>query len=887
MPDSEKPTLLLIDGHSLAFRAFYALPVDSFVTRDGQHTNAIHGFISMLLNLLQQQKPTHLAVAFDISRFSFRNREYPEYKGTRGETPPEFKGQVPLLEEALKAMSIRTLSKEDFEADDILATLASRGAAEGFKVFVTSGDRDAIQMVTDDVTLLYPNARGVSELKVYDPAAVRERYGIEPVQYPEIAALVGEASDNLIGIDKVGEKTAVKWIQKYGTVAEVVAHADEITGVVGQNLRDQADRAIRNRKLNRLLTDVDLPYGPADLAREPIDAAAVREVFDRLQFRTLLDRVFKIEGTAEDLGLVDEPTAGTQTAPAVRTMVDEELATWLDTQSAGGTAPLGLRITSSNGAVEGFGISSATESAWVPWSPGRPDYEALEAWLAGPAPKYLHDAKRQLKSLQGTGLSLDGIAFDTALGSWLLRPGGKADTLSGLVYYYLGETLPEPDPNQLVPETEAVSPGTEAWYVLRLSDDLAGRLDAGSLAVSHDIEVPLVPVLARMETQGVTVSGSVLAELNSRLGATAAEVAQQAYAEIGREVNLGSPKQLQEVLFDQLGMPKTRANKTGYSTDAGSLADLEESSPHPFLALLRQHRDTTKIRQIVETLEKGIGPDGRVHTTYEQTGSATGRVSSNDPNLQNIPIKTEVGREVRSAFVPGEGFETLLTADYSQVEMRIMAHLSEDAGLIEAFNSGEDLHRFVGARVFRVDPADVTPVMRTKVKAMSYGLAYGLSPFGLSKQLRIDVNEAKELIADYFARFGAVRDYLRGVVVQAKEDGYTTTIFGRRRPFADLSSTNRVLRENAERQALNSPIQGSAADIIKRAMLGIDADILERGLGSRMLLQVHDELVLEVAPGELDELSAIVTARMSGAATLSVPLDVQIGSGPNWDAAAH
>ncbi len=405
--------------------------------------------------------------------------------------------------------------------------------------------------------------------------------------------------------------------------------------------------------------------------------------------------------------------------------------------------------------------------------------------------------------------------------------------------------------------------------------------------MSRDIEIPLVPVLSRMESQGVTVSAPVLAELNSRLGTEVAEIAQRAYGEIGREVNLGSPKQLQEVLFDQLAMPKTRANKTGYSTDAQSLADLEEQNPHPFLALLRQHRDATKIRQIVETLEKGIGKDGRIHTSYEQTGAATGRLSSNDPNLQNIPIKTEVGREVRSAFTMGDGFETLLTADYSQIEMRIMAHLSEDAGLIEAFHSGEDLHRFVGARVFGVDPADVTPTMRTKVKAMSYGLAYGLSPFGLSKQLRIETSEAKELIADYFARFGGIRDYLRGIVLQAKEDGYTTTIFGRRRPFTDLTSSNRVLRENAERQALNSPIQGSAADIIKRAMLGIDADIRDRGLASRMLLQVHDELVLEVAPGEQDELGTIVTDRMSGAASLKVPLDVQLGHGVNWDEAAH
>jgi DNA polymerase-1 len=882
VPDSEKPTLLLIDGHSLAFRAFYALPIDSFTTRDGQHTNAIHGFISMLLLLLQQQKPTHLAVAFDVSRQSFRTREYAEYKGTRSESPPEFKGQIPLLQEALTAMGVQILTKEDFEADDILATLAGRGAAEGFRVLVASGDRDTLQLVTDDVTVLYPNVRGVSELKTYDADAVRERYGIEPAQYPEIAALVGESSDNLIGIDKVGEKTAVKWIQQYGTVDNLLAHADEITGVVGQNLRDQRDRAVLNRRLNALRTDVELDYGPADLLRRPIDAPAVRDLFDRLQFKTLLDRVFKIEGAAEDQALLEQPTATTSAAPEVQTLTGDALSAWL---AQHGDTPIGVRLATLNGRIDAVGLATRTESVLVPVD-GDID-PALAAWLASPAPKFVHESKRAVKLLEPERIELDGIVFDSYLGAWLLRPSQKVDTLSSLIYYYLGETLSEPDPNQLIPATESASPATEAWYIVRLSDDLQGRLDPGSLEVSREIEVPLVPVLSRMETQGVTVSAPVLAELNSRLGAEAAEIAQRAYGEIGREVNLGSPKQLQEVLFDQLGMPKTRANKTGYSTDAQSLADLEEQNPHPFLALLRQHRDATKIRQIVETLEKGIGKDGRIHTSYEQTGAATGRLSSNDPNLQNIPIKTEVGREVRSAFVSGEGFETLLTADYSQIEMRIMAHLSEDEGLIQAFQSGEDLHRFVGSRVFGVEPAAVTPAMRTKVKAMSYGLAYGLSPFGLSKQLRIETSEAKELMADYFARFGGVRDYLRGVVAQAKEDGYTTTIFGRRRPFTDLTSSNRVLRENAERQALNSPIQGSAADIIKRAMLGIDADIRDRGLDSRMLLQVHDELVLEVAPGELDELGSIVTERMSGAAALRVPLDVQLGHGVNWDVAAH
>ena len=884
---------MVVDGHSLAFRAFYALPVDSFVTRDGQHTNAIHGFISMLINLLANEKPTHVAVAFDISRYSFRTREYPEYKGTRDATPPEFVGQIPLLEEALHAMSIPTLSKEDFEADDILATLAHEGSEQGFNVFVVSGDRDAIQMINDNVTLLYPNARGVSELKRYDRDTVFERYGIEPHQYPDVAALVGETSDNLIGIDKVGEKTAVRWINQFGSLAGVLEHADEIGGVVGEKLREQKDRAIRNRKLNHLLTDVDLPYGPADLERKPMNTAAIRDVFDRLQFRTLQERVLKIaaQDGVDDVTqeLLDDAGNG---EPPVRTMVDEELAKWLDTQSRQGTAPLGLRVEVSSGEVTGLGIASETESAFVPWAPGRPDYVALEDWMRGSAPKYLFDSKRELKALQHCGLELNGIAFDTTLAAWLLKPGGKNQDLVDQVYYFLSESLARADPNQLLPDVTALSPATEAWYVLRLSRYLAERLDSGSLRVLETIELPLVPVLAQMETTGVTVNSTVLARLNKSLTGVAVDLATRAYAEIGHEVNLGSPKQLQQVLFDELNMPKTRSNKTGFSTDAASLADLQDQAPHPFLDLLLQHRDATKLKQIIETLERGLSSpnlagDERIHTTYDQTGTSTGRISSNDPNLQNIPVKTSIGREIRSAFERGAGFETLLTADYSQIEMRIMAHLSGDEGLILAFNEGEDLHRFVGARIFGVEPSDVTPIMRTKVKAMSYGLAYGLSAFGLSKQLRIETAEAKQLMVDYFARFGAVREYLRNVVEQARVDGYTETIFGRRRPFGDLTSNNRVLRENAERAALNAPIQGSAADILKIAMLGIADDMRAGGLRSNLLMQVHDELVFEVASGELEALTEIVRQRMGHAADLRVPLEVQIGSGENWDQAAH
>ncbi|WP_309618064.1 DNA polymerase I [Salinibacterium sp.] len=890
MSDTEKPTLLIIDGHSLAFRAFYALPVDSFQNREGQHTNAIHGFLSMLILLLQNEKPTHLAVAFDISRYSFRTREYPEYKGTRGETPPEFVGQIPLLEEALKAMGIVTISKEDFEADDILATLAARGAAEGYRVLVVSGDRDAIQMVTPDVTLLYPNARGVSELKRYDRDAVFERYGIEPEQYPDVAALVGETSDNLIGIDKVGEKTAVKWITTYGSLDEVLAHADEIKGVVGEKLREQKDRAVRNRKLNHLLTDVDLPVGPTQLLRASINVAAVREVFDKLQFKTLLDRVLKIAGAESPDGLAKDATAvapPSNSIPVIHTMVDEELGKWIDTVSKRGTLPLGLRVKSAHGVVIGFGLASQSETAFVPWEADRPDYVALENWLASDAPKHMQGAKAQLKILRDSGIELNGITFDTMLAAWLIKPGIKPETLESQVYDYLGETLEQGDPNQLVPETEAASPATEAWYVLRVAEYLSEKLEPGSRSVLDTIEIPLVPVLATMERTGITINREILGSLTAELGATAAEAAAKAYAEIGREINLGSPKQLQEVLFDQLGMPKTRSNKTGFSTDAASLADLQEQAPHPFLDVLLQHRDATKLLQIISGIDKAVDAGGRVHTTYEQAGSSTGRIASNDPNLQNVPVKTEVGRRIRSAFESGSGFETLLTADYTQIEMRIMAHLSGDGGLITAFNEGEDLHRFVGARIFGVDPADVTPVMRTKVKAMSYGLAYGLSAFGLSKQLRIETSEAKELMTDYFARFGAVREYLQNVVEQARADGYTTTLFGRRRPFGDLSSSNRVFRENAARQALNSPIQGTAADILKIAMIRIEHDLGEQGLGSRMLLQVHDELVFEVAAGELDALTAIVRNRMAGAAVLTVPLEVQIGTGPNWDSAAH
>ncbi|MCU1530126.1 MAG: polymerase, partial [Frondihabitans sp.] len=698
--------------------------------------------------------------------------------------------------------------------------------------------------------------------------------------------------DNLIGIDKVGEKTAVKWITQFGSLDEVIAHADEIKGVVGEKLREQKDRAIRNRKLNRLVTDVDLPVGPDDLLRRPMDVPAVREVFDRLQFRTLLERVTALaEGQGEGASGSDETQAASPagpTVPVVRTLIDEELAHWLRTHAGPAMPPVGVAVEYGPvGDVTGLGIAAADDTVHVPWAAGRGDYVALEEWLDADSPKVVHDAKRAYKALKQVGLNLTGLVGDPRIAAWLLRPGRTSFALGDLVYEHLGERLPEPDPNQLVPLDDGGGAALEAWFTLRVESALEEALDEGSIRVLRDIELPLVPVLGDMELTGVATDRSALRAISARLADQAATLAAKAFEEIGREVNLGSPKQLQEVLFEQLDMPKTRAMKTGYSTDAGSLADLQEKHPHPFLDLLLKHRDATKLRQIIETLDKAIDDIGRIHTTYDQTGTTTGRISSVDPNLQNIPVKTAVGHEIRATFRHGPDYETLLTADYSQIEMRIMAHLSGDEGLITAFTEGEDLHRFVGARIFGVEPADVSPLMRTKVKAMSYGLAYGLSAFGLSKQLRIETAEARQLMTDYFSRFGAVRDYLRNVVEQAREDGYTETLFGRRRPFGDLKSSNRVLRENAERAALNAPIQGSAADIMKIAMLGVRADIDERELQSRVLLQVHDELIVEVATGEAEAIEEVVRRRMASAADLRVPLDVSVGLGESWDAAAH
>lgn len=877
---------MVIDGHSLAFRAFFALPTDSFVNAEGQHTNAIHGFISMLLSLLRDHNPSHLAVAFDAGQASFRTHEYPEYKAGRDETPPEFRGQIDLLKSCLDAMGISWMEKPDFEADDILATLAKQGEDRGFDVLLVSGDRDAIQLVNEQTTLLYPSVQGVSKLTRYTPEAVHEKYGVYPDQYPDLAAMVGEKADNLPGIPKVGPKTAAKWIAQFGSLADILEHDDELGGKVGESFREHRENAIRNRRLNALKRDVELDAGPEELDIRPIDVDAVREVFTRLQFRTLQDRVLKLANERDGAVATTDAASPFDNVTVLTHIGGEQLREFLtDCVKAG--IDLGVAFEFHDDALAAVALA-AEDSVALVTDPGDP---VLREWLASDAIKWCFDTKPDFKRALTAEVELRGPLYDGQLAAFLDNPAAPPKRLAELVQRYLGEHLPEPaaDTLDLQVDEDAPSPvALSAWFGRRAGIAALERLAKTTRGVFIDIEVPLLPVLGEMEHTGIRIDRDLLQTLAHEQSQQVAAHAEAAYAAIGGEqINLASPKQLQRVLFETLQMPTTRRTKTGYSTDAAALEELEAKSPHPFLGALRHHRDASKLAQMIETLVNATGDDDRIHTTYLQTGAATGRLASTDPNLQNIPIRSPEGQRIRGAFVATPGFDGLLTADYSQIEMRIMAHLSGDEALIEAFNSGEDTHRFVGSKVFGVAPAEVTPAMRAKVKAMSYGLVYGLSAFGLSKQLGIEVAEAKALMAGYFERFGKVRDYLRDTVETARTTGYTETICGRRRPFPDLNSTNRLARQNAERAALNAPIQGSAADIMKLATIRVRDRMRAAGCDSNLLLQVHDELVFEVAPGEYDELEGIVREEMAAAATLRVPLDVSVGRGANWEVAGH
>ena len=886
-------TLLLIDGHSVAYRAFFALPVENFATSTGQSTNAVYGFTSMLINVLRDERPTHLAVAFDVSRHTFRTDQYPDYKANRATSPEEFRGQVELIKEVLDAMNIVHVELPGFEADDIIATLARQASAAGQKVLICTGDRDTLQLVTDQVTVLYPK-KGVSDLARLTPEAVTEKYLVPPQRYPELAALVGETSDNLPGVPGVGPKTAAKWLTSYDGLENLLRHVAEVPGKAGQSLRDHLSDVTRNRELNALVGDLDLPVEVAELARQDWDPEAVSTLFNGLEFRVLRERLAEALPNTEPASEGGFEVDGEVLSPG-------QVGPWL-AKHAQGTVGMDVsgRWRAGTGDISGLALACADgAAAWIDVTElSVADDKALGAWLADEnAAKIIHDAKGPLLAVWARGWELRGLVSDTHLAAYLLRPDQRVYDLADLCARHLhrelsGSGTGANDSDQAAFDFDTDQTGTEAMVRARAVIDLAQVLDSeleaqGVADLLQSVELPLTTCLARMERTGIAVDADHLVRLHQDFDAAVNAAEAEAFQVLGHHVNLGSPKQLQAVLFEELGMPKTRRTQTGYTTDAESLEALYATTEHPFLAHLLRYRDQTKLRQTVEGLQKAISDDGRVHTTYLQTIAATGRLSSTDPNLQNIPIRTDAGRRIREAFVAGEGFETMLTADYSQIEMRIMADQSADAGLIEAFSSGQDFHTMMASRVFGVPADAVSGAQRARIKAMNYGLAYGLSAYGLSQQLGVEVSEARGLMEEYFERFGHVRDYLQQIVAQARKTGFTQTMLGRRRYLPDLNSSNRQRREMAERAALNAPIQGSAADIIKVAMLKVADQLHTRRMRSRMLLQVHDELVFEVVAGERDELEAMVREQMGHAVEMTVPLEVSVGTGASWHAAAH
>ncbi|WP_127842000.1 DNA polymerase I [Actinomyces wuliandei] len=958
--------LLLVDGHSMAFRAFYALPADGFTTSTGQATNAVHGFTSMFLSLLDNERPSHVAVAFDLPGGTFRTREYADYKGTREETPAALTGQVELIQDLLGAMRVPTLSAPGYEADDILATLAAAAQREGMEVLICSGDRDSFQTVTQHCTVLYP-VKGVSTLRRMTPEEVEARYGVPPQRYPHLAALVGEPSDNLPGVPGVGPKTAARWLTAYDGLDGVIASADQIRGKAGQSLRDHLDDVLRNRRLNRLLTDLDLGVSPSrDLRLSGSRRSDLARAFEALEFRTLHQRALRTLPLADDDhdGRTGSGAGGQDPLEVLRALDVSvlgrnlpagSLGQWLhqhlgagaddsdDSDASDGNGGSGEQARDGVVGVAGVGgvvgldvvgslqpvlgevtllsLSDGHRAVVVDPSLVMPEDEAALARLLADTsrPKVVADAKGSWHALEARGMRLDGVAADPSLAAYLCRPEQRSYAVKDLAQRWFGidldslDPLPQPvcpggtqQPDQTALDLGSLDSPPDDGHVLKEAPEevLASARRAGLLPRLQEVldaqvaqrestglftglEMPVAATLAMMEHTGIAVDDTVLARREAELDARVTRAAEAAFAAAGHELNLSSPKQLQTVLFDELDMPRTRRTKTGYTTDAEALATLYARTGHPFLEHLLEHRDAIKLRQTVEGLRKAVQPDGRIHTTFQQTIAATGRLSSKDPNLQNIPARTEEGLSIREAFTVGDGYECLVTADYSQIEMRIMAHLSGDEALIEAFRSGEDLHRYVAALVHGTTVAEVSSQQRSHIKAMSYGLAYGLSTFGLARQLGIGNAEAAALRDAYFARFGQVRDYLESVVEQARRDGYTQTMFGRRRYLPDLTSDNRQRREMAERAALNAPIQGSAADIVKKAMIDVDRALAEEGLASRLLLQIHDELLVEVAAGEADVVKGLLQERMSQAAQLSVPLDVATGSGLSWRAASH
>ncbi len=908
MTTDETAKLLVIDGHSMAYRAFFALPADRFTTSGGQHTNAVYGFMSMLTKLIDTEKPTHVAVTFDATAESFRNDLYPEYKAGRSESPPEFAGQVELIQQVLRGLGIEQTEMPGYEADDIIATLATSASDQGFQVLIASGDRDTFQLVNDNTTVIYPG-RSTSDLVYMTPEKVVERYGLPPAQYPEIAALVGESADNLPGVPLWGAKTAAQWLTKMGGLDALLENADAVTGKRGENLRQHVDDVRMNRKLNHLLTDMELELTPEQCVVATPNRLEIEALFDDLEFAALRDRIFAAmkplwgEEDSEPEDLADS-TPLEIVAVGPDTDVPAMLARFLNEDGSQAQAALWGQghLAPTNPDLLALAIVKEDFALVIdPVELTEAQHRDIGQFLAAHTNTVTHGGKDLMHGAASQGWKMAVPAFDTKLAAYLVRPGQRSYALDQVARQILGREIGpsgdgallslaqvqgDADATDLTPAQEELA--SSGQIILDLVPPLTKQLtDDEELALLTNLEIPVLEVLEQMEATGIAIDVQKLNELREEFAEEAAQAEQDAYAAIGHETHLGSPKQLQGVLFDELGMPKTRRTKTGYTTDAEALTDLFAKTGHPFLEALLRHRDKTKLLQMIDGLLGEVQPDGRIHTTFHQTASATGRLASSDPNLQNIPVRSDAGVRIREAFVAGPGFVDLMSVDYSQIEMRIMAHLSEDAGLIDAFNSGEDLHTTMAAQVFNVPVEEVTPELRSRIKATSYGLAYGLSPYGLSRQLDVSVDEARQLHDQYFVRFGGIGDYLEGVVEEAAKTGFTETMLGRRRYFPELNSDVRRVREMAGRAALNAPIQGTAADIIKLAMIEVDRQLKEGHYKSRLLLQVHDELVLEIAPGETKEVTELVRLAMASPASLAVPLDVAVGIGKSWRDAAH
>ncbi|MBD3688699.1 DNA polymerase I [Nanchangia anserum] len=883
--------LLLIDGHSLAFRAYYAMrSPEDFQTSTGQMTNAVFVFCRMLMRLVNDYEPGGVAVAFDTSTPTFRKELYPEYKDGRRETPESLPGQIEIIQQALGLLGIRSLTKPGFEADDIVATLARHGEEDGRDVLIVSSDRDMYQLVTDQVHVLSPGS-STQKLNEFSPQEIREKTGVSPDRYRAVAALVGEGADNIPGVPGIGKVTAAKLINEYDTIDNLLDHADEIRGKRGQALRESVDLVRRNLQLNELRRDLDLPVAVGDLEVGAGNLQAWEELCDDLEFTSLRTQVWHALDQIRPLHARGEREVEERRLSIVDAdSLSGGLLAWAGSDDATIGVDVVGRTSPGRGDADIVSLARGTEAVTVELRGDEAIVTQLRQLLAEYADRLAYaDFKAAWHALRGAGIEAQSPGTDVALCAHVLAPAATDYDVESLAREYLGRTAPSDADAGTLFGDEAAPSAWRAQVVADLVPVLVERLEqAKQLDLVRVLEQPVTPILARMEDAGITVDEERLEALIGDLTHQVERAREQACAVVERpDLNLSSPKQLQEVLFEQLKMPPTRKTKRGYTTNAEALQQLYVSTQHPFLAYLLEHRDKIKLLQVVESLAKHVQPDGRIHTEFLQTKTTTGRLSSIHPNLQNIPARTPTGMAIREVFVAGEGYDGLMTADYSQIEMRVMAALSQDPGLIAAFSSGEDLHQTMAAMVFGVAPEEVTPEQRSKIKATSYGLAYGLSVFGLSRQLDISQAEARHLRDAYFSRFGGIRDYLESLVARARKTGYTETILGRRRYLMNLASLSRTEQQAAERAALNAPIQGSAADIIKSAMIMVDAAMREAGLRSRLLLQVHDELIVEVAPGERDQLEELLRHNMATAASLDVSLDVSVGYGATWREAAH